>query len=44
MVGEFQVPEPMTRTEPPTGPLQGIAIDPMGRLPTGGSILILVDY
>jgi len=44
VVGEFQVPEPMTRTEPPTGPWQGITIDPMGRLPTGGSILILVDY
>lgn len=34
VVGEFQVPEPMTRTEPPTGPWQGITIDPMGPLLT----------
>ena len=35
VVGEFQVPEPMKRVKPPTGPWQDIAIDLLGPLPTG---------
>ena len=44
VVGEFQVPEPMKRVKPPTGPWQDIAIDLMGPLPTGESLLVVVDY
>ena len=43
-VGEFQVSEPMKRVKPPTGPWQDIAIDLMGPLPTGESLLVVVDY
>ena len=44
VVGEFQVAEPMKRVKPPTGPWQDIAIDRMGPLPTGESLLVVVDY
>ena len=44
VVGEFQVPEPMKRVKPPTGPWQDIAIDLLGPLPTGESLLVVVDY
>ena len=44
VVGEFQVAEPMKRVKPPTGPWQDIAIDLMGPLPTGESLLVVVDY
>ena len=44
VVGELQPPEPMKRVEPPTGPWQDIAIDLMGPLPTGESLLVVVDY
>ena len=44
VVGEFQVPEPMKRAKPPTGPWQDIDIDLMGPLPTGESLLVVVDY
>ena len=44
VVGEFQVPEPMKRVKPPTGPWQDIAINLMGPLPTGESLLVVVDY
>ena len=44
VVGEFQVPKPMKRVGPPTGPWQDIVIDLMGPLPTGESLLVVVDY
>ncbi|PFX23411.1 Transposon Ty3-I Gag-Pol polyprotein [Stylophora pistillata] len=44
VVGQFQVPEPMKRVKPPTGPWQDIAIDLKGPLPTGESLLVVVDY
>ena len=44
VVGEFWVPEPMKGVKPPTGPWQDIAIDLMGPLPTGESLLVVVDY
>jgi len=44
VVGEFQAPEPMQRTELPTGPWQDIAVDLMGPLPSGENILVAVDY
>ncbi|CAB4022188.1 Transposon Tf2-9 poly, partial [Paramuricea clavata] len=36
--------EPMMRTEPPMRPWQDIAIDLMGPIPTGESLLVTVDY
>ena len=30
--------------EPPTGPWQDVAVDLMGPLPTGKSLLVVVDY
>lgn len=36
--------EPMQRTRPPEGPWQDLAIDLMGPLPSGESILVIVDY
>ena len=44
VVGEFSVPEPMDRVKPPSGPWQDIAVDLMGPLPTGESLLVAVDY
>ena len=44
VVGKFQVPEPMKRVKPPTGPWQDIAIDLMGPLHTGESLLVVVGY
>ena len=44
LVGEFQRPEPMQRTEPPTGPWQDVAVDLLGPLPTGETLLVIVDY
>ena len=41
---EFQVPEPMKRVKPPTGPWQDVVIDFMGPLPTRESLLVVVDY
>ena len=43
-MGQFSPPEPMMRTEPPTGPWQDIAIDLMGPMPTGETLLVVVDY
>ena len=34
----------MTRTESPSGPWQHLAADLLGPLPTGESLLVLVDY
>ena len=44
VVGQYSPPEPMLRTEPPTGPWQDLAADLMGPLPTGESLLVVVDY
>ena len=44
VVGQYSPPEPMQRTEPPTGPWQDLAADLMGPLPTGESLLVVVDY
>ena len=40
----FCAPEPMQRVEPPTGPWQDVAIDVLGPLPSGESLLVVVDY
>ena len=44
VVGQFSPPEPMMRTEPPTGPWQDIAIDLMGPMAMGETLLVVVDY
>ena len=44
VVGRGLPPEPMQMTEPPTGPWQDLAADLMGPLPTGESLLVVVDY
>ena len=44
VVGQFSSPEPMQRTEPPTGPWQDIAVDLMGPMPSGENLLVVVDY
>ena len=43
-MGEFGTPEPMSRVLPPTAPWQDISVDLLGPLPTGESILVVVDY
>lgn len=43
VVSGFCAPEPM-RVEPPTGPWQDVAIDVLGPLPSGESLLVVVDY
>ena len=40
----MNVPEPIKRTEPPSGPWQDVAADLMGPMPTGESLLVVVDY
>ena len=44
VVCQLSQPEPMQRTEPPTGPWQDVAIDIMGPLPMGENVLVIVDY
>ncbi|MCG8032063.1 MAG: DDE-type integrase/transposase/recombinase [Candidatus Thiodiazotropha taylori] len=44
LVSQTTKPEPMARTELPAGPWQHLAADLLGPLPTGESILVLVDY
>ena len=44
VVGDGQAPQPMKRVEPPSGPWQDVAADFMGPLPTGESLLVVVDY
>jgi len=34
----------MQTVEPPTGPWQDVAIDVLGPLPSGESLLVVVDY
>ena len=40
----FDPPEPMSRVLPPSAPWQDCAADLLGPLPTGESILVVVDY
>ena len=44
LVSQFTKPEPMIRTEMPTGPWQYLAADMLGPLPSGESILVVIDY
>ncbi|XP_028413774.1 uncharacterized protein K02A2.6-like [Dendronephthya gigantea] len=44
VVSQYNVPEPMKRTEMPTGPWQDVAVDLMGPMPTGEYLLVVVDY
>ena len=44
VVGQLNVPELMKRTEPPSGPWQDVAVHLMGPMPTGESLLVVVDY
>ena len=44
VVGGYNPPEPMARTMPPSSAWQDIAIDLLGPIPTGESILVTVDY
>ena len=44
VVSQLIPPEPMQRTEPPTGLWQDVAIDMMRPLSTGENLLVIVDY
>lgn len=44
LVSQYSPPEPMARVVPPSGPWQDCAADILGPLPTGESILVIVDY
>ena len=44
VVGQLNVPEPMKRTKAPSGPWQDVVVDLMGLMPTGESLLVVVDY
>ena len=44
VVGELCAPEPMQCVEPLPGPWQDVMVDSMGPLPTGESLLVVVDY
>ena len=43
VVSQLNAPEPMKRTEPPSGPWQDAAVDLMGPMPTGKRLLVVVD-
>ena len=43
-VSEYAPPEPMARAFPPSGPWQDCAADLLGPLPSGESLLVVVDY
>ena len=43
-VSEYAPPEPTARAFPPSGPWQDCAADLLGPLPTGESLLVVVDY
>ena len=43
-VSEYGPPEPMARAFPPSGPWQDCAADLLGPLPSGESVLVVVDY
>ena len=44
LVSQTTKPEPMVRTEMPNGPWQYLAADMLGPMPTGESILVVIDY
>lgn len=44
VTGQYSPPEPIQRTEPPTGPWQDVAADLMGPMPSGENLLVVVDY
>ena len=44
VLGEFSAPERTQRVEPPSGPWQDVALDILGPLPSGESLLVVVDY
>ena len=44
LVSRPSPPEPIRSTALPTGPWRDLAIDLLGPLPTGESILVIVDY
>ena len=44
VVSQPKVPEPLKRTQMPTGPWQDVAVDLMGPMPTGENLLVVVDY
>jgi hypothetical protein len=44
VVGQYSVPEPMSRVIPPSGPWQDLSADLLGPLPSGEHILVIVDY
>ena len=43
-VSEYAPPEPMARAFPPSGPWEDCAADILGPLPSGESLLVVVDY
>ena len=43
-VSEYAPPEPMARAFPPSGPCKDCAADILGPLPSGESLLVVVDY
>ena len=44
LVGRADAPEPVRSTPLPPGPWQDVSVDLMGPLPSGDSILVVVDY
>lgn len=44
LVSQSAKPEPMCRTKMPDGPWQYLAADLLGPLPTGESVLVVIDY
>ena len=44
VTGQYSPPEPMQRTEPPTGLWQDVAADLMGPMPGGENLLVVADY
>ena len=44
ITGQFPNPEPLEPTSLPNGPWQYLAIDLLGPLPSGHSVLVVIDY
>jgi len=44
VVGQYSPPEPMQKTEPPTGPWQDLAADLMGPMSGGENLFVVFDY
>ena len=43
-VSKYFDPEPMAQVNPPSGPWQDCAADILGPLPSGESLLVIMDY